>query len=96
VVPPLVLGVREPEITPLTAGNWSARAICSAARACSMLSTATRRSRLLSSARAISGAARVAEVILPGQVGGRRVAGGLGHIGLQRRKLLGHRAAGRW
>ena len=37
-----------------TVGNWSARRICQVVRACSMLSTATRRSRLFTSASRIS------------------------------------------
>ena len=51
---PLVLGWRVPEATPFTTGYWLARVIWNWARACSMLSTDTRRSRLFSSAMVIS------------------------------------------
>ena len=54
VTAPLAAGPRLPLMPAFTVGNWSARATCSLARVCSMLSAATRRSRLLSSASAMT------------------------------------------
>ncbi len=77
-------------------GHWSARRdVVDCARACSMLSTATRRSRLLASARSIRRFRRgSAKKSLPGDLGRRRAAPAAA-AGVVREVRAGTGAAGR-